>query len=123
MSKNTIVAIILALVVGGGIGYFTASKGVINTSPTSSQTAKSDHNMQNTMDNMVSNLKDKKGEDLDLAFLEGMIVHHQGAIEMANIVLEKTKRPEIKKMAEDIINAQSGEITLMKGWLSQWYGR
>jgi uncharacterized protein (DUF305 family) len=75
------------------------------------------------MDGMVSNLKDKKGEDLDLAFLEGMIVHHEGAIEMAKIVVEKTKRPEIKKLAEDIINAQSGEIKLMKGWLSQWYGR
>ena len=123
MSKNTIVAIVISLIVGGGIGYRIAPKGVMDTSTTSSQMATGGHDMQNTMDSMVANLKDKKGEDLDLAFLQGMIVHHEGAIEMAKIVVEKTKRPEIKKLAEDIINAQSGEITLMKGWLSQWYGR
>ncbi len=123
MSKNTIVAITLSLIVGGGIGYLIASKGAMDTPSTSSQMTAGSHDMQNQMDGMVSNLKDKKGEDLDLAFLEGMIVHHEGAIEMAKIVLEKTKRPEIKKMAEDIINAQSGEIITMKGWLSQWYGR
>ncbi len=123
MSKNTIVAIVLALIVGGGIGYFIAPKGTMNTSTMSNQMTADSQDTQNAMDSMVANLKDKKGEDLDLAFIEGMIVHHQGAIEIANIVLEKTKRPEIKKMAEDIISAQSGEITLMKGWLSQWYGR
>lgn len=123
MSKNTIVAIVISLVVGGGIGYLIASKGAMDTPSTPSQITAGSHDMQNQMDGMVSNLKDKRGEDLDLAFLEGMIVHHEGAIEMAKIVVGKTKRPEIKKMAEDIINAQSGEITLMKGWLSQWYGR
>lgn len=123
MIKNTIVAITLSLIVGGGIGYLIASKGAMDTPSTSSQMTAGSPDMQNQMDGMVSNLKDKKGEDLDLAFLEGMIVHHEGAIEMAKIVVEKTKRPEIKKMAEDIISAQSDEITTMKGWLSNWYGR
>ncbi len=123
MIKNTIVAITLSLIVGGGIGYLIASKGAMDTPSTSSQMTAGSPDMQNQMDGMVSNLKDKKGEDLDLAFLEGMIVHHEGAIEMAKIVLEKTKRPEIKKMAEDIISAQSGEIAMMKGWLKEWYGR
>ena len=80
-------------------------------------------NMEDMMRSMTSDLKGKTGDAFDREFLSQMIVHHEGAIEMAKIVLEKTKRPEIKKMAEDIINAQSGEIITMKGWLSQWYGR
>jgi uncharacterized protein (DUF305 family) len=91
MSKNTIVAIVLALIVGGGIGYFIAPKGTMNTSTMSNQMTADSQDTQNAMDSMVANLKDKKGEDLDLAFIEGMIIHHEGAIEMAKIVLEKNK--------------------------------
>ncbi len=121
MSKNTIAVIVISLFVGGGIGFLVAPRAEMNIATTPVMVENGD--MQNTMNGMVSNLKDKRGEDMDLAFLEGMIVHHQGAIEMAKIVVEKTKRPEIKKMAEDIISAQSDEITTMKGWLSNWYGR
>jgi len=51
--------------------------------------------------------------DPDLAFNCGMLVHHQGAIDMARIELKYGKDPASRKMAEAIIEAQTGEITEM----------
>jgi uncharacterized protein (DUF305 family) len=58
----------------------------------------------------------------DRHFIEMMIPHHQDAIDMANLALSKAKRPEIKKLAQDIIRDQNREINQMKGWYKQWYG-
>jgi uncharacterized protein (DUF305 family) len=54
----------------------------------------------------------------DLDFAKGMIPHHQGAIDMAKVELEFGKDPEIKKMAEAVVAAQTSEIDLMTKWLS-----
>ncbi len=42
---------------------------------------------------------------------------------MSEVLLESTKRPELQKLANDIIAAQTTEIDMMKGWLNTWYGR
>lgn len=78
------------------------------------------HDTSMTMDDMVNMLKGKTGDDLDAAFLEGMIPHHQGAIDMANLVLENAKHEEIKQMAREIISAQQREIDMMKQWQKEW---
>jgi uncharacterized protein (DUF305 family) len=77
--------------------------------------------MSSMMGDMSSMLKGKKGDDFDKAFLSQMIVHHQGAIDMANGALVNAKHQEIKDLARDIISAQEKEINQMKSWQDQWY--
>ncbi|KOP28013.1 hypothetical protein AMR41_01880 [Hapalosiphon sp. MRB220] len=57
----------------------------------------------------------------DLRFIDAMIPHHQGAVEMAKVAQEKSKRPEIKKLASEIIKAQDKEIAQLKQWRTAWY--
>jgi uncharacterized protein (DUF305 family) len=58
----------------------------------------------------------------DQQFIDMMVPHHQGAVEMAKIAQQRAQRPEIKAMAADIIASQDAEITQMKGWRKAWFG-
>jgi uncharacterized protein (DUF305 family) len=54
----------------------------------------------------------------DVDFARGMIPHHQGAIDMAEVELRYGKDPQLRGMAKDIIAAQQKEIATMKEWLA-----
>ena len=73
-----------------------------------------------TMSGMVNELEGKTGDNFDKAFIEQMIPHHQGAIEMAKQAKTNAFHQEIKDMADDIISAQTSEINMMKSWQSSW---
>jgi uncharacterized protein (DUF305 family) len=60
-------------------------------------------------------------EQFDLRFIRAMIPHHEGAVTMAKDALQKSKRPEIQKLATDIIATQQAEITQMQRWRKTWY--
>jgi uncharacterized protein (DUF305 family) len=56
----------------------------------------------------------------DVRFLDAMIPHHQGAVTMGKDLLVKSKRPEMKKFAQNIIKSQQAEIDLMTKWQKAW---
>ncbi len=67
---------------------------------------------------MMRDLTKLSSHDLDDAFMEDMIKHHEGAVHMAEEVLDVSQRPEIVKMAKDIISAQNAEIATFKKMLA-----
>lgn len=128
-NNTTLLYGIIGLLVGvlATTAYFTSNDRA------GSQATEMDHHMTGTtladdhtdmshmMDDMMAGLDGKTGDAFDKAFLSEMIVHHQGAVVMAEAVLKNSKRPELIKLANDIIKAQTTEINMMKGWESAWF--
>lgn len=56
------------------------------------------------------------------AFLRQMVPHHEAAIAMAQLALEKAKHPEIRRLARGIAGSQAAEIRQMKAWHREWFG-
>ena len=76
-----------------------------------------------SMNDMAGGLKNKTGDEFDKAFIAGMIVHHEGAVEMAKLSASNAKHDEIKQLSQAIITAQQKEIAEMKQWQQDWgYG-
>ncbi|MEU3337677.1 DUF305 domain-containing protein [Streptomyces sp. NPDC006668] len=56
----------------------------------------------------------------DVSFAQGMIPHHQQALEMARLATGKASSPQVKDLAARIEKAQDPEIKTMSGWLTAW---
>lgn len=89
-----------------------APKPAAAASPATKAFAAANEKMHRDMDIVFSG-------DADADFVRGMIPHHQGAVDMAKIVLQYGKDPEIRKMAEAIIREQEKEIAQFHDWLKK----
>lgn len=108
----------LAGIAGLLVGIFAVS-----TSPLplmKNNTKVIDSKMHETMMESTKMLNELEGNEFDTAFVREMIDHHQGAIDMAKLVIEKSDRSELKNLANNIIVAQTNEILQMEGWLNEW---
>lgn len=124
---------IATLVIGIFIGYFFGHQSVNNQMWRQNENthmmsngmmmSNSAPDMSSMMGNMNAGLQGKKGDAFDQAFLSEMIVHHQGAIDMAKLALTSAKHQEIKDLANNIITAQTNEIAEMKAWQKSWYNQ
>lgn len=123
-NKNTIY-IVVALVLGILVGYLiwgtNASQRSMHMMPDGTMMHDESMSMDAMMHDMMAELEGKKGDEFDQAFLSEMIIHHEGAVVMAEAVLQNSKRPELIKLANDIIKAQTTEIDMMKDWRAKWF--
>lgn len=128
--NNVAMYSLVFLVVGIFVGWLIWGSSMMNRAPRAGMHMMPDGEMMNDegmsmsgmMDDMMSELDGKTGDEFDKAFLTEMIVHHEGAVDMAEAALEDAKHQEIKDMAKAIITAQTTEIAQMKAWLKAWYG-
>lgn len=134
-SKNNLVHIVAGLavvgVVAAGIISYNAGKqdgmqamhmnmmGMEGKKDASDSKTLMDHSAM-SMNEMTEGLEGLKGDAFDKAFIEMMIAHHQGAVDMAELIPANAKHAELRKLGADIITAQTEEIALMKSWLTDW---
>lgn len=76
-------------------------------------------NMQKMMQTMPAMHEGMMNEDPNVAFACGMIAHHQGAIDMAEVMLEHGDDEQLRTLAETIIESQKAEIEDMTNWLAE----
>ena len=65
-------------------------------------------------------MESASGTAFDIHFVDMMIPHHEGAVEMSREMLAKGEHKELKTLAEQIIKAQDDEIKQMQAWKLQW---
>lgn len=116
-------AVILAL---GAFAYTQFPKdkletmsGMDHSAMTASGTPASTKAYEAAMAGMMKNMMTPLTGKPDLDFMQGMVPHHEGAIDMAKAVLQYGKDPDVKTLAEGVIKAQEGEIAFIKGWLGR----
>lgn len=86
--------------------------------PTSLESDKDMH--QHTDKSLFQQYAVLQGDDYDSTYLHEMVEHHQGAVDMATLVKERSKRPELTRFAESIFSAQQKEIAQMEKWQTEW---
>lgn len=68
----------------------------------------------------MDKLASAKGAAFDAMFIDMMIRHHEGAIKMAETARQKSRRPEIKRISQEIIREQKKEMAQMAAWKKAW---
>jgi uncharacterized protein (DUF305 family) len=81
-----------------------------------------DASMHQNMMSMKVNFETlKKASDFDKEFIHQMVSHHKMAVKMSQMLANKSKKPELNKLAQAIIKTQTVEINQMQQWEQNWY--
>ena len=96
----------------GGHGSHAAAPASQADTPATKAYREANAKMHKEMDIRFTN-------DADADFIRAMIPHHQGAIDMAKVVLQHGKDEQTKKLAADVIREQEREIAEMREWLKK----
>jgi uncharacterized protein (DUF305 family) len=83
--------------------------------------ANANHNMAQMHSETMKSDPNAASAPFDLQFIDTMTHHHEGAVRMAEMVLQKSNDEELKKFAQKIIDDQRQENAQMKGWRENWY--
>lgn len=108
-----------------GIGFAALAASALFISACSNATTDSQSSTSSTSSAASASpsaaSSDGTHNDADVTFAQGMIPHHQQAIEMSDMLLGKQGiDPEVISLANEIKNAQGPEIEKMQGWLKEW---
>ena len=109
MKKQSILYGVIGLLIGGIVTWFVIGYSINN-------------GYGGMMGMMGVNSSYMNRSNIDEHFIEQMIPHHESAIAMAKVALEKSKHEEVKTLAGNIISSQTAEINTMKEWYKDWYG-
>lgn len=128
MNKSILVGVVM-FVVGGFVGFMmtgdSTENEMMHQMPDGTMMADEDMvgesmSMEQMMMDMNAELIGKTGRDFDMVFVEQMIIHHEGAVEMAELALVNAESEDLKTLASEIISAQTKEIKLMNSWRAAW---
>jgi uncharacterized protein (DUF305 family) len=122
---NTLLAVALAaglstaVLAQGMKGHEGMDHNAMSGAQSAASDAASSKEFQAAHMKMMENMKVEFTGNPDVDFVQGMIPHHQGAIDMAKVELKFGKDPELRKLAESIISDQEKEIGQMQAWLKK----
>ena len=117
--KNILIAVAALLIIGIGAWYFITDR----------QTTKENQQQANTTSEATADstaaANDNKfakltGESYDEAYIADMLAHHEGALNMSEMVSAGTERPELIQLAQTIMQTQSQELMKMQTWQQEW---
>ncbi|MGI9107180.1 MAG: DUF305 domain-containing protein [Pyrinomonadaceae bacterium] len=134
--SNFLAPLVLALLVLTGAACSTAPEKTTNANaagstganaPAASPATTANHNAGDMNDtsgmdhSMMRSSPNAASQPYDLQFIDTMVAHHQGAVEMASAAETKARHAELKEFARKIVNDQEREIAEMRRLRRQWY--
>lgn len=118
--RQTVASAVLAAVLAAGcVGYATAQADHSGHGATDTGDSPSTSAYIAANDKMHAAMSLEFTGNPDVDFARGMIAHHQGAVDMARVLLEYGEDPQMRQLAETIIAAQEAEIAFMRDWLAR----
>ena len=116
------IALVLAVSIAAACSNKTAND-IDHASHSSNTTNSNGHLNHSSMEHSaMTSSPGAASAPIELQFLDTMIIHHKGAIDMAKLADARAEHAELKKLSSDIIRDQEREISMMKQLRGKWFG-